>query len=401
MTTDKPDQTTEDATAEIKEVVDDLARLSLEREPFYDLLVHKIADRAAEKVEAANTVSRNRTAVIITVGGALFVSALTALSSFAITKMQESLEKDLRIVEDAVKNEQRVLTESINNELRLARSELLTAAAEIARKEAEAVALTTVETVVPQEVGRAVEAETLIAKKNWQLVNLAFELTSLSEQMSTHDSFSAAQAEDAMALLRSFADDNQYRDIPQFPQLLEEIVDNFVAAELDDMVASLEPLYSDLMLSELGISQTMTIALGRNLVSFTELPSNLGDSRLRAEWESTAERYHRYGDALRALGFPEYPYLFDAVIACLENQPGSVIAAYLRRSNDFTPEEVDTAIGILGELVFEDWKFTKDLETELASRRTVACLGGFVEDEPAGILNTVFGDAAAAAETPN
>lgn len=332
-----------------KRIVDELKETCLDNEQFLDLLVSKIADRAVEKTERTAAIHRNRTAIAT----GLFLSLVTALVTFGYSAVRDSIKSE-------------AISAATDSSVRAAR--------------------TAVDLIVAKSVRDEIEQEVGLARKNWNRLNDRLELTNLSERINKKGGFSEQEARYILRIIKGMADDDDYRNFTQFPKLLEAVVDTFQAADRDDLVRPLEAKFGDVMLDTQGISITMVGGLGRTLVGYPDLPSELGNGKLRVDWDSTVVRYHSYADAMRRHRFPEVPYIYDIVLACMEGQPVKALAALVGRIEEFDASERESVQFVVTNLLNEGWVAEKGSFSQRVRERTADCLGLHKDADPTGTV---------------
>jgi hypothetical protein len=232
---------------------------------------------------------------------------------------------------------------------------------------------------VPNEVEDAVEAQVSTAREAWtrlsQQTKLVSELTILRRAIAEKRQFSQEQAHRVLDLLVQVADQNIYMEIPEFSESLEEFIDLFQAADRDDLVAHLEPLYKDIMLKKIGIVYTMVESLGRMLVAFSVFPDQLGNSRMHSEWDALVARYLEYAAAARYHSYPELPLPYDLILSIMLSEPAAVSDALLMKLQDLNQEERSTVVETLVSLGTGSWRVNGiDAKATLAIDRTMNML---------------------------
>ena len=353
-------ETQNENEARQKRIIDELKATSLDNEQFLDLLINKIADRAVEKVERTATMSRNRIAFLLTIGAGLFVTALTALATIGFSSLRESIITRAESIAVAKANE----------------------AASSAKDSIIRDSVTIVENSVSERIGQEIG----LAQKQWDRLNTTLELTNVTTRINQRGGFSEKQAQDILKLLGNLANDNKYQDFSQFPVILEEVVDTFQLADRDDLVIPLEAKFGDVMLDTEGIILTMVESLGRMVAGYEALPSELGDGKLRSDWDGLIKRYHHYADAARSHQYPELPYTYDIILACMESQPRSAIEALIKRIEMFEGGERNSVELVVTGVLDEGWRATPDAFSHRVRERATDCLTEFVDIDPTGIL---------------
>lgn len=328
----------------------------MNNEQFLDLLVHKIADVAVDKVERTNSRSRNRLGLLITIGSTLFLAAITGVATFGFSSLRQIVE-----------------------------TQAVTEAAGIATMAADKAAIEAVDRVVGPKVDEVVAAKVADAEASWQRANRAFQLVGLSQRIEDNKGYSEEEARRAIDLLSGFANDDEYKEFAQFPTILEKFVEHFVGTARDDLVQRLERLFGDVMLETWGIAFTMTQSLGYELIGFPALPRELGAGRLRSEWEAKLERYHAYADASRRLLYPESPYVFDIVLGCMEQAPDAEMKVLIGRSEPMSKQELESVRITLASLV-PSASAEADAAARRVSERVFSCLSAYQDLDPAGVL---------------
>jgi|GEM_PF-2085376 len=338
---DRSRDTSEDSNQTLKGLRDEC----LNNEQFLNLLTNNIADVAAQKVERLNAITRNRNAVFLTVGGALFVAALTGVVTFAFSSLKQVIQSEA---------------------VALARIEAQEAAGTAAEQQLHVL----VPTVVREQVDLQVEE----ARSTWNSLNAAFHLDTLLQAAEEKEGFSEDEARQSIQLLTQMAEDTQFNQSPQALRLLQRSIENFQSADRDDLVQLLEPLYSDQMLDKWEITARMTESIGRKLITFPVLPVEVGRGKMYEEWVTLLDRYYRYADATRRHRYPEVPYVYDLIIACMEKEADAVLEALTARARSFTESELNFAVTVATSLLAESWQLQPNEETALAKDRLTECI---------------------------
>ncbi len=312
---------------------------ALESDVFFDMLVNKVADRAMEKYDQAHARSRQRLAIISTIVGALSITLLTNVGTTVVSSLRAD------VTAGAIESVETFLEE------------------ELPELEGSVIANTR------QEVSEIVERSRFEASAAWKELTDFNAAQVLIEDFERVGSFSDIEGSRLIDLLANFANENRYREISNFPDILERAVDVFAGAQRQDLTSRLENMFGDVMLEDTGIIVTMVVTLGDALISTGFAPDKLSEGPILEEWRGNRARYQVYADAARDQGIPGLPYFYDILIACVDQSNLTDLFAVVERSALFSSRDRLQAVQT-AEVAFSD----ADGWTSTAMERNLACL---------------------------
>ena len=203
----------------------------------FDLMVNKISDHAIDKMEAGVTRSRQRFAAFLTVGAGIFIAAVTGVGQLTFKSFESSIRSEMTASErDSAVTAKQTAIEEANKILDSNVDKIIEEVAREARSALE----------------EQVEREMAVLRAEWDKITNLLRLKSITTSMEIAGGFSQKEADNAIEMLRYFAENNSYLEYSEFPIILENVIDHFFEADRTDLIYRLEPLFGDVMLSHQG-----------------------------------------------------------------------------------------------------------------------------------------------------
>ncbi len=296
------------------ETKSDFHKFASDNQFFLEMLSSSVADSAIEKIDRNAATMRQRNAVFLTVGGALIVTGLTGVATLFSGSLQESARlAAIEAAQDTVRNEIPTIVQEA-------------------------------QTTIENSLNSFVAENTRQAKRSWSDSRALLTISAMTQEIDDNRHFSEGQAKALLDLITPFAHDRHYTQFADFTPVLEGVIDAFVQAERNDLVAVLEQGFGDLMLEKQETVFSMVVGLGRELIVANFDPEGVSDDKLLQDWNKLRARYNNYADAARNLNLPELPYVFDLIVSCMLGKPEAEQRAYVFEIEKFTDEEREAVL---------------------------------------------------------
>lgn len=289
----------------------------LGNEQLYDLFISKVARESAEIIEAHSSRVRNRTTVFVTIGLAL----LAAVAALALEELRASIKIDARTTaENLVDRELENLFSSQSFQTR---------------------------------TGSLIEMRVANIDKRIDFLQDQISFLNVVQKFERDDTgFTEAQAS---ALINGLAAAKQSTtNILNITELLESIVPKFASADRFDLISTLNDSVSEEMQSSPIICQAIVLSVGISITGFEVSPQK-ATGRFKSEWENYIDLYRPYAESCRTHKYPEVPYVFDLILAMMEEEDEDVTRAIALETTNMTDHELARVSVILSDLLTGDW----------------------------------------------
>ena len=348
--------------------------LFTENEVFYDLLVSKVSEESLEKLEKKSALIRNT----LIAGAAVGVTILVVVFQMAVDQIGKRVDDALKTSNSIIEEKERVILESAD---RISKE----VAREAAREIAEEIARNTMQKLVENTINESVEK----AEEAWEHLILYSKLESFSNKLESDDGFTEIEALEILDILKKIKKSKSYQSEELFPKLLEDVIDIFQAADRDDLVQKIEPLFGDIMLSEDGIIFTMLQALGITLIGSAAPPSITTHGNAAEKWKETYDRFKGYSKS-RSPSIRPLVAIYISLISFVSSDESEVVKGGILELSHLDKIQKQTVEEALYLLISEGWVRGSTGESQRVKQRTLEFLEHYRVVDETGTLTNVY-----------
>lgn len=317
-----------DHTEERRDPHDLMLRAVMANEQIYDLFTNTISHRVFDTINQRQT----RFFGVVTVVATLLVTALGGLASFYFQTLANNATERAKETLSLTVNRRIVDSEKRINESFLA--ELSRIGVQFDGTEKRLVeSINSRFSDISQKVEFAIDTA--------QNEGLYLQFANMAGTISEGQSFTNEERDNVIGLLRRIHTSGTYTDRPEFPSLLEKVIDAFAGADIGLFIDQIVELFEAEMTESQGITLTLIQHYGQELIGSRDAPHDWDPDRLR--------QYYSYLSAAIEHNLPEFAFPFQMWISFIQNgrKEDKEVQEIFRDSRGLTDSEKATLTDIL------------------------------------------------------